>query len=159
MSLMTKPSFPLRIVAVLMAVGDLGHTSGVLRTIPQSLEQGGLLAPLQAFHIVLMGTSRTHWDFYVGFGLAASCQFLVIAGLAWLAGNLADAEPARARPFIYLLLAAQLAGTVIGYVYFFAAPLVMNLLTLICIVWSLFLVGSRIPGGADARGATRLDAA
>lgn len=154
-----KPSFPLRIVAILMAVGDIGHTSGVLRTIPRSLAEGGLLAPLQAYHVVMMGTTRTHWDFYVGFGLAVSCQFLVIAGLAWLAGTLADAEPAQARPLIYLLLAAQMAGTVIGYVYFFAAPLVMNLLTLICIVWALFLVGSRIPGGDDARRAARLDAA
>jgi len=29
-----KPSFPLRIMAVLMALGDIGHTTGVLRTIP-----------------------------------------------------------------------------------------------------------------------------
>jgi hypothetical protein len=159
MSMTTRPSFPLRLVAILMAVGDLGHTSGVLRTIPRSLEQGGLLAPLQAFHVVMMGTTRTHWDFYVGFGMAVTCQFLLIAGLAWLAGNLADADPVRARPFIYLLLAAQVPGLVIGYVYFFAAPQVVTILTLICIVWSLFLIGSRIPGGADARSAAGLDAA
>jgi hypothetical protein len=162
-----RPSFPLRIVAILMAVGDIGHTSGVLRTIPRSLEQGGLLAPLQQFHIVMMGTSRTHWDFYVGFGLAVTCQFLLVAGLAWLAANLADEDPARARPFVYLLLAAQTAGLVIGYVYFFAAPLVMTLLTLICLVWTLFLTSSRIArtipddGGSHGRQrtATGLDAA
>jgi hypothetical protein len=134
-----KPSFPLRIVAILMALGDIGHTSGVLRTIPRSLSEGGLLGPLQAFHITMMGTSRTHWDFYVGFGLAVSCQFLLIAGLAWMAGSLADAEPARARPFIYLLLAAQLAGLVIGVVYFFLAPIAVTLLTLICLCWALAL--------------------
>jgi hypothetical protein len=134
-----KPSFPLRIVAVLMALGDIGHTSGVLGTIPRSLAEGGLLQPLQAFHITTMGTSRTHWDFYVGFGFAVTCQFLLIAGLAWMAGSLADAEPARARPFIYLLIAAQLAGLVIGVVYFFLAPIAVTVLTLVCLVWALML--------------------
>jgi hypothetical protein len=134
-----KPSFPLRIVAILMALGDIGHTSGVLRTIPRSLSEGGLLGPLQAFHITMMGTSRTHWDFYVGFGLSVSFQFLLIAGLAWMAGNLAETEPARARPFIYLLLAAQLAGGYIGVAYFFLAPIAVTLLTVICLVWSLVL--------------------
>jgi hypothetical protein len=144
-----KPSTPLRLVAILMAVGDIGHTSGVLRTIPRSLAEGGLLAPLQNFHVVMMGTSRTHWDFYVGFGLAVTCQFLTIAGLAWLAATLADADPARARPFVFLLLAAQLAGLVIGYVYFFAAPLIVTLLTVICLVWALVLLrpsAVRAPG-------------
>ena len=135
----TKPSFPLRIVAILMALGDIGHTSGVLRTIPRSLAEGGLLQPLQAFHITRMGTSRTHWDFYVGFGFAVTCQFLLVAGLAWMTGALADAEPARARPFIYLLLVAQLAGVVIGVVYVFLAPIAVTLLTVICLVWALAL--------------------
>jgi hypothetical protein len=143
-----KPSFPLRIVAVLMALGDIGHTTGVLRTIPRSLAEGGLLAPLQNFHIVKMGTSRTHWDFYVGFGLAVTFQFLTIAGLAWITANLADTEPAQARPFVYLLLAAQMAGLVIGYVFFFAAPLVMTLLTLICLVWALVQLR---PSAVEAR--------
>jgi hypothetical protein len=134
-----KPSFPLRIVAILMALGDIGHTSGVLRTIPRSLAEGGLLQPLQAFHITTMGTSRTHWDFYVGFGLSVTCQFLLIAGLAWMAGTLADAEPARARPFIYLLIAAQLAGLVIGVVYFFLAPIAVTVLTIVSLVWALVL--------------------
>jgi len=135
-----KPSLPLRIVAILMAIGDIGHTSGVLRTIPRSLAEGGLLAPLQNFHTMAMGTSRTHWDFYVGFGLSVTFQFLTVAGLAWLAASLADTDPARARPFVYLLLAAQLAGLVIAIVYFFAGPIVMTLLTLICLVWSLVLL-------------------
>jgi hypothetical protein len=160
-----KPSTPLRAVAILMAVGDIGHTSGVLRTIPRSLAEGGLLDPLQNFHIVAMGTSRTHWDFYVGFGLAVTFQFLTVAGLAWLTANLADTDPPRAKPFIYLLLAAQTAGLVIGYVYFFAAPLVMTLLTMICLVWSLVklrMIGSAASGTRevrDGRSATGLDAA
>jgi hypothetical protein len=145
-----KPSFPLRIVAVLMALGDIGHTSGVLRTIPRSMQEGGLLAPMQQFHITMMGTSRTHWDFYVGFGLAVTFQFLLIAGLAWMAGNLADVEPARARPFIYLLLAAQIAGLVIGVVYFFLAPIAVTLLTLICLGWALALTR---PSAAARNGA------
>jgi hypothetical protein len=143
-----RPSFPLRIVAILMAVGDIGHTSGVLRTIPRSLAEGGLLQPLQAFHITTMGTSRTHWDFYVGFGLSVTCQFLLIAGLAWMAGTLADAEPARARPFIYLLLVAQLAGLVIGVVYFFLAPVAVTVLTIVCLIWALVLTR---PGAAVSR--------
>jgi hypothetical protein len=160
-----KPSTPLRAVAILMAVGDIGHTSGVLRTIPRSLADGGLLAPLQNFHIVMMGTSRTHWDFYVGFGLAVTFQFLTVAGLAWLTANLADTEPQRAKPFIWLMLAAQSAGLVIGYVYFFAAPLVMTLLTMILLVWSLVqlgMIGSPASGTRevrDGRSATGLDAA
>jgi len=160
-----KPSTPLRLVAILMAVGDLGHTSGVLRSIPRSLAEGGLLEPLQNFHTVAMGTSRTHWDFYEGFGLSVTFQFLLIAGLAWMTANLADTEPERARPFIYLLLAAQAAGLVIAYVYFFAGPLVMTLLTMICLVWSLVrlrMIGSAASGTRevrDGRPATGLDAA
>jgi hypothetical protein len=145
-----RPSFPLRIVAILMALGDIGHTRGVLRTIPRSLVDGGLMAPLQNFHVVMMGTSRTHWDFYTGFGLAVTCQFLMVAGLAWLTGNLADTEPARARPFVYLLLAAQLAGLVIGLLYFFAAPAVVTVFTLICLVWALVLLR---PASASAHQA------
>ena len=145
-----RPSFPLRIVAILMALGDIGHTSGVLRTIPRSMQEGGLLGPMQAFPVTMMGTTRTHWDFYVGFGLSVSFQFLLVAGLAWMAGTLADAEPARARPFIYLLLVAQLAGLVIGVVYFFLAPIAMTVLTLVCLLWALALTRRSAAAGNGA---------
>jgi len=54
---------------------------------------------------------------------------------------------------------------VIGYIYFFAAPLVMTLLTMICLVWSLVqlrMIGSAASGTRevpDGRSATGLDAA
>jgi hypothetical protein len=145
-----KPSFPLRIVAIMTALGDLGHTSGVLRKIPQDLAQSHLLDALKAQQMDVMGFSRSHWDFYQGFGLHGTISFLVIAGLAWMTGTLADADPARARPFIYLLLASQVAGLVLAYTNFFTGPIVMAILTLALLGWSLALMR---PAAAKARQA------
>jgi predicted MFS family arabinose efflux permease len=135
-----KPSFPLRIIAILTALGDLGHTSGVLLTIPHDLAQGPLLEALKTHQMTIMGFTRSHWDFYVGFGLHGTISFLLVAGLAWMVGNLADADPARARPFVYLLLAAQAAGLVLAVTNFFTGPIVMAMLTMICLGWSLALM-------------------
>ena len=43
---------------------------------------------MQSTHFYIMGSSRTYWDFYVGFGLFVSVFLLLAVVLAWQLGRL-----------------------------------------------------------------------
>lgn len=73
-----------RIAAVLIVLLGLGHTIGY----PWSDPAWGVdLHAIQAPHFNVLGSSRSYWDFYVGFGLSVSVLLLLPAIAAWQLSN------------------------------------------------------------------------
>jgi len=69
-----------RVAAVLILLFDLGHTSGY----PWSDPRWGVdLRPIQSIHFDVLGSSRSYWDFYVGFGLSETVFLLLAAVLVF----------------------------------------------------------------------------
>ena len=126
-----KPSLLYRIAAVLILLFDAGHTAGY----PWSDPKWGVdLHVIQSTHFDVLGSSRSYWDFYVGFGLFGSIFLLLAAVLAWQLGGLPAEGRARMRITAWMLLLSFGAVTVLNWRYFFIIPIVFSAVITVCLI-------------------------
>ncbi len=120
-----------RIAAVLIFLFALGHTSGY----PWSDPRWGVdLHAVQSSHFDVLGSSRTYWDFYIGFGLFNSMFMLLAAVLAWQLGNLAAPDLRRLRATSLFLTLCFAGVTLLTWMYFFIIPIVFSTAITVCLV-------------------------
>jgi hypothetical protein len=87
---------------------------------------------------LLMGHTRSFWDFYRGMGLCVSV-FLTVESVAfWLLGSLAKLDAARLRPILATFTVGYLALSVNSYTYFFLGPVITEILIAACLLFSIF---------------------
>ena len=116
-----------RIASVLIVLLDLGHTSGY----PWSDPAWGVdLHALQSSHFNVLGSNRTYWDFYVGFGLCVSVLLLLPALIAWQLGT-PDAR--RLRGIAWFLVVVFAANTILDCVFFFVIPIAFSGAITLCL--------------------------
>jgi hypothetical protein len=125
--LAVKPLILLRSASVL----TLGHAllntfAGLLSGTSKHQEEVTVLNAMKALHFDAMGSLRTYWDFYFGFGLFLTVNLLLLSAVLWQLASVVNTEPAIARPFIGLLCIAFLAFAVLSGLYFFIAPLIIE---------------------------------
>jgi len=129
----------LRIAAVLSFLFFLGHSAGWPWTPSSGGQTEAVLGGMQSFRFDVFGTSRTYWDFYLGFGLTVSVLQLMESVLLWLVGGLAADSAARAQPFVLTFLVANLAQLLLVIRFFFLPPLVLSVALTLCLglaAWS-----------------------
>jgi hypothetical protein len=143
-----KPSTLLRVASIITLVLFAGHSSGFPWTPDRSAASASLIGQMKSLHFGVMGFSRSYWDFYVGFGLTISVLLLLVAVMLWQLASDAKTELRRTTPFIGLLLAAFTAITILDWVYFFTAPLVLS----VAIVVSLLFAWMSARKAADGEG-------
>jgi hypothetical protein len=137
-----KPQILLRSASVLALIHAALHTFGGLLSAPShGQEEVTLLTAMKSFHMDVMGSLRTYWDFYFGFGLFLTVSLVVLAVFLWQLAALAKTEPTKARPFIGTLCAAFVAFVILSWCYFFVAPLVTE--AVIAILIGLAYASSR----------------
>jgi hypothetical protein len=61
---------------------------------------------MRSFHFDMVGVSRSHFDFYLGFGLINSIYLLTQAVVLWQLGSMARFDPIRVRPLIGFFVAS-----------------------------------------------------
>jgi hypothetical protein len=119
----------LRIASLLTLLHALLNTfAGLLSGTSKNQEEVNLLNAMKALQFDAMGSLRTYWDFYFGYGLFLTLNLLLISALLWQLASLVKTEPAIARPFIGSLGIAFLAFAVLSGLYFFIAPLILEIL-------------------------------
>lgn len=129
-----KPRILLRVASVLTLVHAILHTFGGLLSPPShGPEELTVLTAMKAFRFDAMGSLRSYWDFYLGFGLFLTVTLILISVLLWQLAALVRVSPASARPLIASLFACFAAFAVLSWMYFFIAPLVTELVIGICI--------------------------
>jgi hypothetical protein len=122
-----KPQILLRAASALTLVHALLNSfAGLLSGTSKNQEEVALLNAMKALHFDAMGSLRTYWDFYFGFGLFLTLSLLLLSALMWQLASLIKAEPAMARPFVGLLCIAFIAFSVLSWLYFFIAPLIIE---------------------------------
>ena len=122
-----KPQTLLRSASVLtVAHALLNSFAGLLSGTSKNQSEVSLLNAMKALHFDAMGSLRTYWDFYFGFGLFLTVNLLLLSALLWQVASLVRVEPAAARPIVGLLCVAFLAFAVLSWLYFFIAPLVVE---------------------------------
>ena len=65
-------------------------------------------------------------------------RFALLAVLMWQLSSLSRTAPEHARPLIFTVLICEIFMSLIGWLYFFAAPGVTSLLIAVCLVATLF---------------------
>jgi hypothetical protein len=119
-----KPSWLFRTAAVLQLFFALTHTVGLLSDEKHSAAIDGALQTLKRQSFPIMGTPRTFWQLYIGFGLLFTVFMVTASVLTW---QLASASAGgRAQPewrrMAWVLFAGQLGTTALCWTHFFIAP-------------------------------------
>ncbi len=139
-----RPVLFLRIASVLTFVHAALHTiGGVFGQTPPVVQQ--VVAAMKANEFVAMGATRTLWDFHMGLGLAVSVFLTVEAVVFWQLGSLAKTDALQLRPVLATFLVGYLGVAVVSYKYFFAGPVITELLIALCLV--LAIVGAKQVSG------------
>jgi hypothetical protein len=136
-----KASVFYRIAAVLLLIFAAGHTSGF----PWSDPRWGVdLGSMQSTHFDILGSSRTYWDFYVGFGLSVSVLLLLAVVLAWQLGGLPPATLALMRGTTWTFALCFAAITVVSWRYLFVIPVVCSIVITVCLTAAAWLSARQV---------------
>jgi hypothetical protein len=127
----------LRIASVLTLVHAALHTIGGVFGKPAP-GVATMVAATMRTRFPAMGAMRSYSDFYLGMGLAVSI-FLAMEAIAfWLLASMAKSDSTRLRPLLAIFLLGYVALALNSYAFFFAAPVVVELLIAGCIGASIF---------------------
>ena len=136
-----KASMFYRIAAVLLLLFAAGHTSGF----PWSDPQWGVdLGSLRSTHFDILGSSRTYWDFYVGFGLTVTVLLLLAVILAWQLGGFPAATLALMRGTAWAFALCFAAITVVSWRYLFVIPVVFSIVITLCLTAAAWLSARQV---------------
>jgi hypothetical protein len=123
----------LRIASVLTFIHAVLHTIGGVFSSADSGVQQATVAIMKANEFPLMGVMRSYWDFYRGMGLAVSVFLVVEAVVFWQLSSLAKTDGPRLRPVLAVFAVGYLGFAVVSYRYFFAAPVITEILIALCL--------------------------
>ncbi|MGD0444404.1 MAG: hypothetical protein ABSA39_10750 [Edaphobacter sp.] len=135
-----RPVIFLRIASVLTLIHAVLHTlGGVFGAMPPAAL--AIVAAMKANAFPAMGVMRTMWDFHMGLGLVVSVALTMEGIVFWQLGTLAKSEPFRLRPILTTFLVGYLCIPVISCRYFFAGPMITEILIALCLL--IAIVGAK----------------
>ena len=140
----------LRIASVVSVLFAAGHTLGALQSWSPPGETEVLQA-MRSFHFDASGTSRSYWDFYVGFGFIISIYFLLQGVLLWQIAAIARVEPARTRPLITSFFMGVVLTAVVCWKFIFMVPVIFAVTIAACLGVA-FVAAGRDAGVAQPFG-------
>ena len=139
----------LRIASVLTFVHAALHTIGGVFGEPAPGAQQATVAVMKANEFAVMGAMRSYWDFQMGLGLVVSVFLTMESIVFWQLGSLARMDALRLRPVLATFLVGYLLAAVVSSRYFFAAPVIVEILIALCL--GLAIVSARQVAGVDGR--------
>jgi hypothetical protein len=141
---MNKPVLFLRIAAALTFIHAVLHTiGGVFGKIPPG-PAAIAVAAMQANQFMFMGSLRSFWDFNSGFGLGITIFLTAESILMLQMSFLARTDARRLRPMMATFLIAYAVFAVDSYVYFFAGPVITELLIALCLGLAIATAGREV---------------
>jgi len=122
-----RPSLFFRIAALVNLLFAVGHTVGFLSFRPQSIEGQ---AAMKAMAVVFSegGTRFSYEGFFVGFGLSCTLAMLLVAAWSWWLGALARTAPRATIVPGTALIAYQVGGLILAWLYFPAPAIAFSAL-------------------------------
>ncbi len=135
-----KASILYRIASILLLFFAGGHTLGFFKVDP-GWGVDSVVSSMRSIHFDAMGSTRTLWDFYLGFGFFVSVFFVFAAVLTWQLGGLPAKTLALMRGIAWALVICFIAVTYLSVRYFFVIPIVCSSLVLLCLIGAAWLSG------------------
>jgi hypothetical protein len=119
----------LRIASILAIIHAILHTiGGVLSKPNNGAPEIAVIEAMKSRSFNVMGSMRTYWDFFYGYGWLLGLALLVEGILFWQLATIAKTNAAPIRPIILLFCINFVVTTVIAWKYFFIAPAVTEIL-------------------------------
>lgn len=140
-----RPSTFLRIAAVLTLIHSSLHTIGGVFGKVQPGPAEIAVASMKANQFAMMGSLRTYWDFYMGFGLGITIFLTLEAVVFWLLASRVQTEGAKLRPVLLVFALGYLALAANSFRFFFLAPVINELLIVLCLVLAIATVKAAGP--------------
>jgi hypothetical protein len=132
-----KSVLALRVASVMTLIHAVLHTvGGVFGKIPPGPATVAAEA-MKANPFVALGVTRTFWQYYRGMGLAVSIFLFIASILTWQLGSAAKTSATHLRPIFATFLIAWVAMAVNSYLYFFSAPVIVEILIAACFLWAI----------------------
>ncbi len=132
-----KPTILLRIASVVALLQFAAHTFLFLSSSPKhGPEEVAVVEAMKAHRFDFMGSLRSYWDFYMGYGLEAAFICLVEAVLFWQLATVASTSAPVVRPIIALFCFANIGHAVLAWRYFFTIPMVPDLAIAVCLAFA-----------------------
>ena len=128
-----RPTPWLRAASILTLFHSITHTLGGVFGAPAPGAQQTAVDAMKTNLFPVMGVTRSLWEFYRGMGLGVTIFLTAEAIVFWLLGNLARESDADLRPVLAVFLVGYLAFAVNSLIYFFAPPIVVELLIAACL--------------------------
>jgi hypothetical protein len=146
-----KPTLFLRIASVLTLIHAALHTiGGVFGGAAPGVQQA-TVAVMKANQFAVMGAMRSYWDFYMGLGLVVSVFLTLEAIVFWQLGSLVKTDALRLRPILATFLVGYLCASVVSYRYFFAGPVITEILIALCLGLAIVFARQVSPVRGDRR--------
>jgi hypothetical protein len=127
----------LRIASVLTLIHAVLHTVGGVFGTADPGPAAVAVAAMKSNQFLLLGNTRSYWDFYMGMGLCVSTFLTIEAIVFWMLGSLAKTDAARLRPILLVFVVGYLALAVNSWRYFFIGPVVTEILIAACLVLAI----------------------
>src|SRR5579863_6520609 len=132
-----KPVVFLRIASVLTLIHAVLHTIGGVFSEPAPGAAEAAVAAMKANQFLLMGNTRSYWDFYFGMGLCVTIFLTVEAIVFWLLAALARTDAAKLRPILIAFVAGYLALAINSWRSFFLGPVIVEILIALCVLLAI----------------------
>lgn len=133
----------IRIASILTMLHCILHTAGGVFGSPKfGAEQIGVIENMKLHHFNVMGSMRSNWDFFFGYGLFVALALFVQAVLFWQLAAPSRRNEAATRSVLILFCLNYTAMAIVSWRYFFVTPAVTELFIAVCL-GAAFALNSR----------------
>lgn len=134
-----EPSLFYRIASILLILFDLGHTLGFRQADPK-WGIDSLIQSMRSVHFNAIGSERTYWDLFVGFGLFVTA-LMVLASV--IAGQLGSFQRQRLRVCALARgIRSLLASSLFLSCLFLLVQVIFSIAILVCPTLAAWLSGN-----------------
>jgi hypothetical protein len=132
-----KPVIFLRLASALTLLHSALHTIGGVFGKPAPGVGAATEAMMRANYFHVLGVTRSYWEFYRGMGLGITIFLTAESIVLWLLGSLAKKHADELRPILWVFALAYLVFAVNSYTYFFAGPVIAEILIAACLLGAI----------------------
>jgi hypothetical protein len=137
-----KPAIFFRIAAVLLLIFAVLHTIG-FRQVDPAWGVDAVVHAMQSTHFNIMGSSRSYWELFGGFGLLVSVFLVFAAVLAWQLAGLPRPAFVFMRGIAWTLVLCFVVVTILCFRYAFILPTAFSFLILLCFTAAALLAAKQ----------------
>ena len=137
-----RPAIFFRIAAVLLLIFAALHTIG-FRQVDPAWGADAVVRSMKSTHFNIMGSSRTYWQLFAGFGLIVSVFLVFAAVLAWQLASLPRQTWLFMRGTAWALVFCFAVVTILCFRYAFIVPTVFSFLILLCFTAAALLAAKQ----------------